>query len=205
MRSNYKFLIVLSAALIGLALVYFLSPQDKTLGTGTSLVLLHGAWVWTGLAAFSAAAIFGLSGILSGKPILHRLSRVCGITALFFWLTYLPMSLLVMQTNWSGLFFEEPRWKIPFAFAIIALFLQSGLAIINKPYLTSVGNLVYGIALIYLLAQADTVLHPNSPIFTGSRSMQISFLLILFLCLILAVLACRWLYQRLSQIGASLD
>ncbi|NTV36748.1 MAG: hypothetical protein HGA53_07330 [Anaerolineaceae bacterium] len=199
MRANLKFYTILFAAVIGLVLVFLLSPQDKTLGSGTALVLLHGAWVWTGLFAFFAAALLGLSGIVSGNSRIHQLSKSSGVTALIFWLTYLPMSLLVMKANWSGLFFAEPRWKIPFAFAIIALLLQSGLAIINKPAVTSGGNLVYGISLFYLLSRAETILHPDSPVFSGSKNIQQIFILNLVLCLILAILACSWLYRRFSK------
>ena len=111
--------------------IAFLTPLERTLGVNLRLVYLHGAWVWAGIVIFSIAAIMGLAALLFRKTAFHDWSRSLGWTGLCFWITSLPMSLAVMQINWNGFFFDEPRWKIPFTFAIISILLQAGLFLMN--------------------------------------------------------------------------
>ena len=94
-------------AVVGITLI---SPPEATLGVNARVVYLHGAWVWTSLAAFVTAGIVGLLGLILRRENLHHWSRAVGRTGLFFWITYLPISLWAMQTNWNGLFLAEPRW-----------------------------------------------------------------------------------------------
>ncbi|MEA4907783.1 MAG: hypothetical protein GYA17_22715 [Chloroflexi bacterium] len=164
---------VVLVVIILLLLAYLaLAPLERTLGTSLRLILLHGAWVWTGLLAFALAALVGLAALLGRKPGLHAWSLALGRTGLCFWLTYLPMSLAVMQISWGGFFFDEPRWRIPFAFAVVGVLLQSGLALINIPAAASVANLAFGVALWSILLPAQNVLHPDSPVL-GSDSLRI--------------------------------
>ena len=55
-------LFVVNIFLIGL--VTALAPLERTLGANIRLVYFHGAWVWTGMAAFGAAALAGLGGLI---------------------------------------------------------------------------------------------------------------------------------------------
>src|SRR5690606_9937862 len=112
--SPWLFLLVLAVAI---AAFTALSPAERTLGLNVRVVYLHGAWVWAALAAFLAAAGAGLAGFIrdraseNGSLTLHRWSRALGRTGLLFWITYLPLSMWAMQTNWNGLFLAEPRWR----------------------------------------------------------------------------------------------
>jgi len=119
------------AVLITLAvivLIAFLAPIEKTLGANIRIIYIHAAWVWTGKVLFGIAAIAGLLALIfSQQERLVHLTRSLAFTALFFWITYLPMSLYVMQSTWGGFFFDEPRWRIPFMLGIIAVLLQGAL------------------------------------------------------------------------------
>jgi hypothetical protein len=143
------------------------APLESKLGANIRLVYLHGAWVWAGLGCFAAAALAGLTGIIFRSPRFHKWSRAIGLTALAAWLTYLPMSLLVMQMNWGGLFFDEPRWRIPFSFAVAGVLLQAGLWLLGKPLVTSLANTLFAAALFWGLSGAQNVLHPDSPVFNS--------------------------------------
>jgi hypothetical protein len=90
------------------------------------VVYLHGVWVWAALAGFLAAAVVGLAGLVSRRWKLHLWSRALGRSGLFFWITYLPISLWAMQANWNGLYLAEPRWRIGLIFAIGGLLMQIG-------------------------------------------------------------------------------
>lgn len=174
---------------LGLAvLLATLAPIEKTLGSNARLVYFHGAWVWTAMLAFMAAAISGLLGIISRRTIFHNWSLAFGRTGLFFWITFLPMSLIVMQANWNGLFLDEPRFRIPLNFAIVGLLLQVGLAFFSMPVWSSLANIAYGIAFFWGMSQVETILHPDSPIFSsGAGDIQIYFLLLFTLLAISAL------------------
>jgi hypothetical protein len=201
--TSQPWLFLLNALLI--ALVALLAPLERTLGATIRLVYFHGAWVWAGKLAFAAAAAAGLAGFL----LRHRRSAdlstwparlpswalALGRTGLFFWATYLPMSLLVMQVSWGGLFLDEPRFRIPLTFGIVGLLLQAGFYFLDQSDLVCLGSLVYGVALWVALGDATNVLHPDSPIYTsGSLPIELFFTLLLFLTLLLATQIARYLY-----------
>lgn len=180
--------IVLIVLLAATALVTLFGPSERTLGANLRLVVLHGAWVWVGKAAFALAGLAGLAGLLwvKRRAALTGWSLALGRTGLAFWLTYLPMSLLVMQLNWGGLFFDEPRWRVPFTFGVVAVLLQAGLAVMRIDWLTCAANLAFGAALWAALGGATNVLHPDSPIFGGDSARIQWFFIILLLLLLCA-------------------
>jgi hypothetical protein len=162
--------IVLTVVL--LAVVTALSPAERTLGTNARLVYFHGAWVWAGKLAFGAAAVCGLIGLLKRSRTWQLWSLALGWTGMFFWLTYLPLSLWIQQVNWGGIFWDEPRLRIPLMFGVIGLLLQTGMVLLEELRLVSLVNVIFGAALWYFLGNIQNVLHPDSPILT-SNSLQI--------------------------------
>ncbi len=191
-KTNWLLMIVV-LAVIGLLAAF--APIERTLGAGARLVYFHGAWVWAGKVAFGAAALAGLGGLALRNRLWQRASLALGRTGLFFWLTYLPLSLWIQQTNWGGIFWDEPRWQVPLAFGIAGVLLQIGLALMDDLRLTSVANLGFGVALWYFLGMAQNVLHPDSPIYgSGAIHIQIFFSLLLVFSLLFGALLARLLY-----------
>lgn len=187
---------VFVAALLAVALLTTVGPAEKTLGTNVRVVYLHGVWVWTALLAFLAAALSGLIGLLTGRIPVQRVSLALGRTGLLFWITYLPISMWAMQTNWNGLFLAEPRWRLAAVFAVGGLVLQIGITLVDKLTWTSAANIAYFIALTFTLVSAESVMHPSSPIFgSGILIIQIYFLALLSLLLVAAWQLTRWLYR----------
>ena len=177
-----------------IALVSLLGPEEKSLGANVRIVYLHGAWVITAIITLAAAGLAGLAGLITRRTVWHRWSQAFGRTGMLFWITYLPLSLWAMETNWNGLFLSEPRWRIAAIFAVTGLLLQLGLALIGLPALTSGANLVFVIALAIALLNVDTVLHPPpSPIF-DSGSGRIEFF---FIGLNLLTLLAAWSIARI--------
>lgn len=175
-----------------IALVTVFAPLEKTLGTWARIVYLHGAWVWVALACFFAAAACGLAALIIRREALHRWSRALGRTGLLFWLTFLPMSLYVMQTSWNGLFLDEPRFRIPLNLAIVGLLAQIGVSYFPLQW-TSLANLLYGVVLFTGMRGAQNVLHPDSPVFSsGAQNIQIFFAVLLILLAAAAVQIARW-------------
>ncbi len=181
--------------LVAIALVTAISPLELTLGDRARLVYFHGAWVWAGKIAFAAAAAAGAWGLLRGSATLLKISQVFGHSGLFFWLTYLPLSLYVQQVNWGGIFWDEPRWRIPLMFGVVGVLLQVGLALMNDLRLTAAANFVFGVALWWSLASIQNVLHPDSPILqSNSVRIQIFFVILLALSLLFGGLLARLLF-----------
>jgi hypothetical protein len=179
--------------LAGIGLVTLVSPSEKVLGANARIVYLHGAWVWTALAGFICAGMVGLAALLMRRYDLHAWSRALGRTGLFFWITYLPISMWAMQTSWNGLYLAEPRFRLAVIFTVAGLLLQIGLALIQRPAWTSAANLVYAAVLIVALANTRNVMHPPSPILDSDAArIQAYFAALLALSLLAAWQAARW-------------
>ncbi len=184
---------LLFAALLAIAAVTSLGPPEATLGTNARIVYLHGAWVWAALAAFLAAGVTGLIGLLRRSQKWHHWSRALGRTGLAFWVTYLPISLWAMQTNWNGLFLAEPRWRVAMIFAVAGLLSQGGVTLLENPAWASVVNLVYIIALFITLQTTEKVMHPPAPMLQSNAWRIQTF----FAALTLLALFAAWQVTRL--------
>lgn len=191
--------LLLSGVLLAAALLLAgIGPRERSLGLNVRLVYLHGAWVWTALLGFAAAALAGLAGLLLHRVNWQRASIALGQAGTLFWITYLPMSLLVMQANWNGLFLEEPRFRIGLDFALIALLLQAGILLLGRPAWASAVNIVYLAGLAFSLASSREIMHPPSPIASsGWLALQAYFAGLTFTCAAAGSQIARWLHRRL--------
>ena len=132
--------------LVAIAAFTVIGPAEKSLGSNVRVVYLHGVWVWAALAAFLAAACIGLVGLIRQNQRLNHWSRALGRTGLLFWITYIPISIWAMQTNWNGLFLAEPRFRLAIIFALGGLMLQLGVTLLGDAAWASAGNQVYATA-----------------------------------------------------------
>ena len=190
-------LLLFCILLLVIILVTASGPAEKVLGANARIVYLHGAWVWTALIGFAAAALAGLLGLILRRNNLHLWSRALGRTGLLFWITYLPLSMWAMQTNWNGLFLAEPRWRFAMVFAIGGLVLQVGVSLIERPAGASIANIAFLLALIFALANTENVMHPPSPILNSDAArIQFFFVVLLILILLAASQIARWWYKR---------
>jgi len=168
------FLFLLTLVLIGI--MTLLGPEEKDLGANVRIVYLHGAWVLTAELAFALAALAGLAGLVIKRDVLHDWSAALGRTGIVFWVTYLPLSMLAMQSNWNGLFLSEPRFRLALTFAIVGVLLQTGLSMVNLKWLTSLANIAYFVALRVVFSMAENIMHPPpSPIFNSGNYLIIGF------------------------------
>lgn len=177
-----------------IALIALFGPEDKSLGANVRIVYLHGAWVLTAEIAFILAGVAGFLALLRSRPQLDRWSAALGRSGTVFWVTYLPLSLLAMQTNWNGLFLAEPRFRLALSFAVVAVLMQVGLWLIAKPAYTSAANALFIMVLRYVFSQASNIMHPPpSPIFNSGNYVIIGFFVGLnLLTVIAAFFLTRW-------------
>jgi hypothetical protein len=176
MTKNKSPLLYFSITVIVIALLTLFGPEEKSLGSNVRIVYLHGAWVMAAEAAFIAAALAGLLGLVLRRGIFHAWSAALGRTGIIFWISYLPLSMFAMQTNWNGLFLAEPRFRLAIIFAVTGILLQIGLWLFSISWLTSFANILYIIALRVIFATAQNVMHPPpSPIFSSGLWNVIAF------------------------------
>jgi hypothetical protein len=172
---------------IVIALLALFGPEEKSLGANVRIVYLHGAWVLTAELAFVAAGLAGLIALVSKRETFHQWSAALGRTGIFFWVTYLPLSLWAMESNWNGLFLSEPRFRLAVIFAVTGVLLQVGLWLINTNWLTSVANIIFIVVLRVIFATAANVMHPPpSPIFNSGNYAIIGFFLTLIALTLIA-------------------
>jgi hypothetical protein len=179
--------------LIVIALLALFGPEEKSLGANVRIVYLHGAWVLSAELAFVAAALAGLIAFITKREMFHHWSAALGRTGIIFWVTYLPLSLWAMESNWNGLFLSEPRFRLAVIFAVTGILLQVGLWLINTDWITSAANIIFIVVLRIIFATASNVMHPPpSPIFNSGNYAIIGF----FLALILLTLVAAYFLTR---------
>ena len=172
---------------IVIALLALFGPEERSLGANVKIVYLHGAWVLAAELAFVAAAIAGVIAFITHRDALHHWSAALGQTGISFWVTYLPLSLWAMQSNWNGLFLAEPRFRLALIFAVTGVLLQLGLWVMNTNWITSAANIIFIVVLRVVFATAENVMHtPPSPIFNSGNYTIIGFFLALIALTLLA-------------------
>ena len=186
---------------IVIALLATFGPEEQSLGSNVRIVYLHGAWVLAAEVAFLAAGVAGLIALVTKRDNFHHWSAALGRTGIIFWVTYLPLSLWAMQTNWNGLFLVEPRFRLAMIFAVTGVLLQVGLWLINMNWVTSLANLIYIVVLRVIFATADNIMHPPpSPIFNSGIYAIIGFFVaMILLSLLAAYYLARWFFQLHSK------
>ena len=187
-------LILFFSTLLLIGVTTLFGPEEKDLGANVRIVYLHGAWVLTAEVAFALAALAGLAGLITRRDVFHAWSAALGRTGIVFWVTYLPLSMLAMQTNWNGLFLSEPRFHLALTFAVVGVLLQVGLWMINQKWLISLANLAFFVVLRVVFAMAQNIMHPPpSPIFNSGNFLIIGFFLGLnLLAWLAAYFLTRW-------------
>ena len=169
-------LILFLVNIVVIALITLFGPEDIALGANVRIVYLHGAWVLTAEIVFALAGVAGFLALLRPRPQLDSWSAALGRTGTFFWVTYLPLSLWAMETNWNGLFLAEPRFRLALTFAVVAVLMQAGLWLLAKPAYTSAANALFAMTLYYAFSRASDVMHPPpSPIFNSGNYTIIGF------------------------------
>ena len=194
MFKRYSPLLLFFVMVLVIAVLALFGPEEQSLGSNVKIVYLHGAWVLAAELAFAAAALVGLLALVMRRERLHQWSAALGRTGIFFWVTYLPLSLWAMQANWNGLFLAEPRFRLALTFAIVGTLMQIGLWLVNLDWVTSVANLVFFVALRAVFATAADVMHPPpSPIFnSGLWNIIIFFVLLNIFAWLAAYFLTRW-------------
>jgi len=196
MSKSYLNLFIITITLI--ALLALLGPEEQSLGANVRIVYLHGAWALTAELVLLMAGLAGLIGLITPRKTFQRWSAALGRTGIFFWVTYLPLSLWAMQSNWNGLFLAEPRFRLALIFAVTGVLLQAGLWLVNMDWLTSLANVLFIVVLRLIFATAENIMHPPpSPIFSSGNYTIIGFFVAL---IVLSLVSSYFLTRVFAQI-----
>jgi hypothetical protein len=188
------------ATVIVIALLALFGPEERSLGASVRIVYLHGAWVLAAELAFVAAGLAGLIALITRRAVLHDWSAALGRTGIFFWVTYLPLSLWAMQSNWNGLFLAEPRFRLAAIFAVTGILLQVGLWLINTDWVTSTANILFIVVLRIIFSTAENIMHPPpSPIFNSGNYVIIGFFVALILLTLVAAYFLTHVFLRTAE------
>jgi len=191
-------LTLFAGTVIVIAILALFGPEEKSLGANVRIVYLHGAWVLTAELVLLMAGLAGLIGLITPRKTFHAWSAAFGRTGIFFWVTYLPLSLWAMESNWNGLFLAEPRFRLALIFAVTGVLLQAGLWFINLDWVTSLANLLFIIILRVIFATAPNVMHPPpSPIFNSGNYAIIGFFVVM---IVLSLTAAYFLTRVFTQV-----
>src|SRR5215207_7362701 len=183
-----------------IALPTLLGPEEKSLGANVRIVYLHGAWVLAAELAFLLAGLAGLIALIARQDAFHKWSAALGRTGTIFWVTYLPLSLWAMHSNWNGLFLAEPRFRLAAIFAVTGLLLQIGLWLVNTDWVTSLANLLFIVVLRVAFSTAENIMHPPpSPIFNSGNVAIIGFFVALILLTLVAAYFLTRMFLRISK------
>src|SRR5512141_2019264 len=186
--------------IIVIALLALLGPEEKSLGASVRIVYLHGAWVLTAELAFLAAGLAGLVALVARRPRWQQWSAAFGRTGIIFWITYLPLSLWAMESNWNGLFLSEPRFRLAAIFAVTGVLLQVGLWMINIHWVTSLANIIYFVVLRVTFSSASNIMHPPpSPIFNSGNYLIIGFFLAMIILTLVAAYFLTLVFLNLAE------
>lgn len=175
--------------LIGVVLLLWLAPAEKSLGTGMRAVYLHVGLIWTGIAGFVAAGLLGALVLWRDDSRLERWAQTVGWVATAFFASGFLSSMLASAINWGGVFLAEPRNISALMVISVALIVQIGG---SWPIWTRLKGLLR-IALVVIFAWSNLttplVLHPENPIGTStSTAIQASFLGVFLLFSLMAAL-----------------
>ena len=183
-----------------IALLALLGPEEKSLGANVRIVYLHGAWVLAAELAFLLAGLAGLVALIARQDAFHKWSAALGRTGTIFWVSYLPLSLWAMQSNWNGLFLAEPRFRLAAIFAVTGVLLQIGLWLVNIDWITSLANVLFIVVLRVVFSTAENVMHPPpSPIFNSGNVAIIGFFVALILLTLVAAYFLTRVFLRVSK------
>lgn len=174
---------------IAIALLLWLAPDEKTLGTGMRSVYLHVGLIWTGIAGFTASGLLGLLVLWRDDARLDGWAQMVGWVACGFFAAGFLSSMLASSINWGGIFLAEPRNASALMVLSVALIVQIWG---SWPVWTRSKGL-FRVVLVAVFVWSDLttplVLHPNDPIRTStSVAIQYAFLGIFLLFSLTAAL-----------------
>jgi len=174
---------------VAIALLLWLAPAEKTLGTGMRSVYLHVGLIWTGIAGFGISGLLGLWVLVRNDARLDGWAQTVAWVACGFFAAGFLSSMLASKINWGGVFLDEPRNRSALMVLCVALIVQIWGSWPVWPRLKGLFRMALVVIFAWSNLTTPLVLHPQNPIRTStSTAIQNSFLGIFLLFSLAALL-----------------
>ena len=98
-----------AALAVAAAIILWLSPDEQTLGEGMKWVYIHLAFIWTAMLGMLIAGVLNLIQVFSDRAGWRQWGAAATWTTLGVLVFAVISSIVVMQVNWGGIAWEEPR------------------------------------------------------------------------------------------------
>ncbi|MBX3054748.1 MAG: hypothetical protein KF753_24970 [Caldilineaceae bacterium] len=162
---------------VAVALLLWLAPAEKMLGTGMRSVYLHVGLIWTGIAGFTVAGLLGLLVLWRDDARLDGWAQTVGWVACGFFAAGFLSSMLASSINWGGVFLAEPRNASALMVLSVALIVQIWGSWPVWSRLKGLMRVVLVAIFTWSNLTTPLVLHPRDPIRTSTSLMiQYTFL-----------------------------
>jgi hypothetical protein len=197
--TSTKWLLAISLALGGLAaLVVWLAPDERTLGSGIKVVYVHVALTWVGMSAMAVAGLIGLVGLASSRATWLDWAQSIGWVGAGFFAGGLAMSLVAARVNWGGVFLAEPRAVASLAWLALGVIAFGGAGWLGRSRWAGALYALPLAAMAWSAGRTPMVLHPQSAIWSSpSVGIRLTFVLLFLLgSIAAATIAVHWKLNR---------
>ena len=187
--------------LIAMAIVVWLSPEERTLGTRIKIVYIHVSFVWTGLTGILLTGLLSVWYLLRpSTKWLGKFLPVMSITSLIIFGIGFVLSLAAAKINWGAIPWTEPRAIGAMRILAMGLIIQVLAFWFPQYRLRAVLNIGLLIFAGLTSATMRNAVHPTNPIFTSeSNSFAIAVLTLTGLVMLLAWWVMQMGYWRVRD------
>lgn len=198
-RKNHWFIPVI--LLLAMALVVWLSPEERTLGTRIKIVYIHVSFVWTGLTGILLTGLLSLWLLLRpGTKWLGKFLPIISMTSLIIFGIGFLLSLAAAKINWGAIPWTEPRAIGAMRILAMGSIMQVLAFWFPKHRFRAVLNIGLLIFAGLTSATMRNAVHPTNPIFTSeSNSFAIAVLTLTGLVMLLAWWVMQTGYWRIHD------
>lgn len=168
---------------IGLAaLLVWLGPDEKTLGSGIKAVYVHVSLTWAGLIGYVVAGLLGVATLRWQQVDSWR--QTVGWVAFGFYLGGVAVSVLASKINWGAVFWQEPRMVTSLNMLAAALLLLTANLFVPWRWLRGLLSALLPVIIFWSNLRAPLVLHPGNAVRSSTAAgIQLTFLGMLALAL----------------------
>ncbi len=185
-----------AALAVAAALILWLSPTEQTLGQGIKWVYIHLAFIWTAMLGMLATGILSLIQVFSSRAAWRRWGDATGWATLGTLVLALIGSLVVMQVNWGGISWDEPRTQSLLRTLAIWVLVQFAGPWISKRRVRGLLAAVLVAVAIIPMRYGPLVIHPQDPLGTSSSNAIRLASVGLFGVVLVACASATWVIRR---------
>ena len=191
---------LLAGLAVVLALLLWLSPDERTLGQTVKFVYLHGALVRTATVLFAVSLPFNLVALVGRRGGWSAWGAALLWAAIASWLAHALFSLVTTYAAW-GMFVAwfEPRTRFTFTLAVVGVVIVVVTRLVDSFRFSALAFVLLAGLTLSLAPRLGAVQHPLDPIASSpSSAIRTFYAAILAVSLTMGGLLAIWLQARLT-------